>query len=451
MRLALHPFPFKPPRSDAAFVFYNQVEKLALFGVLMLKTILRSTWIYCLLNCLLLSTAHAEKASHEDEMLLANPQLSLHSVLEKTITRYPDSQMLEAKQLEIEARSKHAKGLLPHAPAIGLFSQNDSMMSGRGEKGWEAELELPIWLPGQRAAREAIAKDAALGFTDLRDNLALQVAGLLRNALWDISMVSSQAKLAKSRYETAQALVHDVEKRFKAGDLAKTDVMLAQNEAYQAETFKLRADAEVKHAEFRYQLLTGLNQLPADYSEKESSSTLNESHPSLRDAAKKLLLADDERNLVRAERRENPSIAINTRSQRGAFDNQSNESIGLRVRIPFETESKSAPLIANAEMNYARNQVESSRLRYTLEAAYHEAEHNLEVTRAELIITEKQQANAQENLRLAKKAFALGESDLVNLLRVQASAYEAERALQQRQIQLQWDIAQYNQAVGELP
>ena len=102
-------------------------------------------------------------------------------------------------------------------------------------------------------------------------------------------------------------------------------------------------------------------------------------------------------------------------------------------------------------MNYARNQVEATRLRYTLEAAYHEAEHNLEVTRAELIITEKQQANAQENLRLAKKAFALGESDLVNLLRVQASTYEADRALQQRQIQLQWDIAQYNQAVGELP
>jgi hypothetical protein len=39
----------------------------------------------------------------------------------------------------------------------------------------------------------------------------------------------------------------------------------------------------------------------------------------------------------------------------------------------------------------------------------------------------------------------------VNLLRVQASAYEAERAMKQRQIQLQWDTAHYNQAAGEMP
>ena len=81
----------------------------------MLKMIHRSTWFYCLLSFLLLSTARAEKVSHEDEMLVANPQLSLHSVLEKTIARYPDSQMLEAKQLEIEAKSKHAKGFY-HMP-----------------------------------------------------------------------------------------------------------------------------------------------------------------------------------------------------------------------------------------------------------------------------------------------------------------------------------------------
>jgi len=54
-------------------------------------------------------------------------------------------------------------------------------------------------------------------------------------------------------------------------------------------------------------------------------------------------------------------------------------------------------------------------------------------------------------MRLAQKAFDLGETDLVHLMRVQALAYEAERALASRKIQLQWDIARYNQAVGVLP
>jgi outer membrane protein, heavy metal efflux system len=39
----------------------------------------------------------------------------------------------------------------------------------------------------------------------------------------------------------------------------------------------------------------------------------------------------------------------------------------------------------------------------------------------------------------------------VNLLRVQAQSFESERAYSSRQIQLKWDIARYNQAVGVLP
>ena len=81
----------------------------------------------------------------------------------------------------------------------------------------------------------------------------------------------------------------------------------------------------------------------------------------------------------------------------------------------------------------------------------HEAEHNLSVSRAELTIAAKQHAVAKESFNLAQKAFQLGESDLVSLLRVQAQAFEAERTYTTRQIQVQWDIARYNQTVGVLP
>ena len=411
---------------------------------------IRSIAWLLLLSLLFALQAQAEAPPHDDD-LTPNPQISMHQVLEQTIARYPDSRLLDAKRLEIEARAKHARGLLPFAPALGFRNQNDVITSGRGEREWEADVELPFWLPGQRVAREAIARDAQSGYTDMQDNLALQAAGLLRDAVWDIAMTAHQATLADNRYETAKALLNDVEKRNKAGDLAKTDVLLAQNELFQAETAKLRAEAEVKHAQFRYQMLTGLKTIPTQVTETKSVKTLDEQHPSLRDAARKTLIADGERNLVRVERRENPSVFFNALSQRGAFDNQANQSLGFKIRIPLDSATRSAPLIANAEMNLARNQSEEVRLRYALETAFHEAEHNLEVTQAELEIVTRQQTNAQESLRLAKKAFALGESDLVNLLRVQALAYEAERALRQREIQLQWDTAHYNQAVGELP
>ena len=403
------------------------------------------------LYCLLFNTPAFAESDEHDHDLQVSAQLSLRDLVEKTIIRYPDSGLLAAKKIEIDAKNKRANGILPAAPSIGLLNRNDAITSNRGEREWESELELPVWLPGQRTARETLARDAALGLSDTRATLNLQVAGMVRNALWDIAMMSHQATLAKSRHLTSLALLNDVEKRVKAGDLPKTDVMLAQNEAYQAETFLLRAEAEVKHAQYRYKLLTGLSAIPEIFTEQQVKKSLNDNHPALRDASKKILVADDERNLIKVERRENPTVSISARTQRGAFDNQTNETVGLKLRIPFETEAQSAPLVANAEMNYAKNQAEAQHLRFALEAAFHEAEHNLEVTTAELAITTKQHANAQESLRLAKKAFALGETDLVSLLRVQASAYEAERAMKQRQIQLQWDTAHYNQAAGEMP
>jgi len=423
--------------SDFMFQRFRSIHQLTSF-----------TWL--LLAFLSHTAAFAEQDDHDHDLQVST-QLTLRDLVEKTIIRYPDSALLAAKKIEIDAKAKRANGILPAAPSIGLLNRNDAVTTNRGEREWESELELPIWLPGQRTARETLARDAALGLSDTRATLNLQVAGMVRNALWDIAMMSHQATLAKSRHLTSLALLNDVEKRVKAGDLPKTDVMLAQNEAYQAETFLLRAEAEVKHAHYRYKLLTGLNTIPEAFTEQQVKTSLNDNHPALRDASKKILVADDERNLIKVERRENPTVSISARTQRGAFDNQTNETVGLKLRIPFETEAQSAPLVANAEMNYAKNQAEAQHLRYALEAAFHEAEHNLEVTTAELAITTKQHANAQESLRLAKKAFALGETDLVILLRVQASAYEAERAMKQRQIQLQWDTAHYNQAAGEMP
>ncbi len=388
----------------------------------------------------------------ELEALKTNPQLTLHEVLQKTYERNPQRHVLQAMDGEVQARYIHARGMLPAAPAISLRHLNDTIGSGRGEREWEAELELPVWLPGQRSARQAVASEAQNDLAASREGLMLQVAGVLRDAVWDIGMNANNVQLVGQRVETAKSLQRDVERRFKAGELAKTDVMLAQNETLQAEATLVRAQAELKHAEHRYWVLTGLDEVPARQEEPLTDKhDLGDDHPLMREAQSRITLAENERELVRVERRENPQLMLAARSQRGAFDNAYNDSIGLKLRIPFSTETRTAPMLAAAETNVARFMSERDRLRYAMETAMHEAEHNLEVTRSELEIVTRQNQIAQENLRLARKAFELGESDLVQLMRVQALAYEAERALGSRRIQLQWDISRYNQAVGVLP
>lgn len=378
--------------------------------------------------------------------------LSLHDVVEKAYARNPTQPILAARMAEVRARRTVATSLLPHAPAVGMSAQNDAVGSGRGERDWQAELELPVWLQGQRNARKNVADAADEDLAASRDSLKLQVAGYVREAIWDIRMNANALELADLRLNTAMALEHDVQRRFEAGELAKTDLMLAQNERIIAETGRLRAEAELMHARHRYIILTGLHTMPQQLDEAQSAQEdYSEQHPYYREAMSRLGLTQQARELARLERRENPQVILNARSQRGPFENAFNDSIGLKLRIPLDSPVRAAPIEAAAEMEVGRAQSARDSLIYQLETAMHEAEHNLTVSRAELEMVTRQQALAQENLRLANKAFQLGETDLVGLMRIQALAYEAERALTTRRIQLQWDIARYNQAVGVLP
>jgi outer membrane protein TolC len=391
-------------------------------------------------------------SAEELEQLQANPLLTLGTVVEKAYERNPQQYVLHAGETGVAARADYAGSTLPAAPAVSFNHQSDVIGSSRNLREWSAALEFQMWMPGQRAAREAVAREAREGLEASRSGLKLELAGQVRESVWDVAMNANAAELAAQRLKTAELLQLDVEKRWKAGEMAKTDVMLAQNETLQAQTALLRAQAELKHAEHRYWMLTGLKQIPAKFGESLSgSSDIEHNHPLLADVTAKVTLAQGERELVRLEKRENPQLTINARRDRGAFDTEYDNSVGIAVRVPLDSQVRSAPMLANAELGLAHAMTARDRLMLMLQTSLHEAAHNLEVTRSELKIVEEQNRLAQESQRLAKKAFDLGESDLVSLLRVQAMAREAERALRSRQTQLQWDVARFNQAVGVLP
>lgn len=400
----------------------------------------------------LLVVAPLIASAEEPGRLTVDHQLTLSNVVEAAYVRSPRQAVLRAGNSVVIAREIQAGSPLPGAPALVARHQSDAIGSGRNLVEWEAGLEIPLWLPGQRAAREAVAQEVRSELTAGQNGLKLLIAGQVRDAVWALELNRSAAALAETRLRTAQSLQADVEKRWKAGELAKTDTLLVQNETLQAQTQWLRAVAELNHAEHRYWMLTGLKQRPQAAGETRTAQAgINDSHPLLAEESARVELARSERNLVQTERRENPQLAFNTRHERGAFDTEFNNSIGVSLRIPLDAEVRAAPMLASAEMALGEAMSRHAQQKINLQALLHEAEHNLETTLAELGVIESQQSLTQENLRLAKKSFDMGESDLVSLLRVQALARETEVALGSRRIQLQWDIARYNQAVGVLP
>jgi outer membrane protein, heavy metal efflux system len=390
------------------------------------------------------------KDQHEDR-LATNPNLSVRQVLNKVVERQPQQILLQARTSVVKAKSAMAESWLPQAPSMSLYHQTDTVGSGRNERDWQAEFELPIWLPNQKASRIKVASSSQSLLENDFASYELYAAGLLREALWDIAINNNEVSLNTEKLATAKGLEGDISKRYQAGEVAKTDVMQVQQETLLAEKNLVRAQAELMHARFRYQQLTGLEEVPADFEETISTRNSYENSAAWKAAESKVKLAEEERDLSSIERRENMQVILNARNSRGAFDTNYNQSVGVRVRIPLDTAVRSAPILAASEQALAEAVSQRETLRIQLQNAMHEAEHNLEVSEEELKISERQWLIAKENAQLATKAYQQGETDLFQLLRTQSQASEAERSYTTRQLQVKWNIAKYNQAVGTLP
>jgi cobalt-zinc-cadmium efflux system outer membrane protein len=119
--------------------------------------------------------------------------------------------------------------------------------------------------------------------------------------------------------------------------------------------------------------------------------------------------------------------------------------------VPFGGSAHLAPQIAAANVELNKLIAEREQLIRDLERAHHEAEHNLEVNRAELAIAEQLKQAAEEHSKMTELSFSLGEISLIDLLKIQSRTQQALLNAKERSVILERDKALYNQAVGVTP
>jgi outer membrane protein, heavy metal efflux system len=415
-------------------------------------TVLNVIFSICLVLGFGFSMAHANEIepTHEDK-LVDNPSLTLNQVMQATLKRNPQQFKLQALQFNVQAKKDLAQSTFPQSPAVTIYHQNDTIGSGRNERYYQAELEMSVWMPNQKNARAKVAEAITNSFNNSQTSLALSSAGLVRDAVWMIAFNKNELAIQQAKFESATLLQQKVAKSVNAGESAKTDLLLAEQETLAASNAALLAEAEVMHAQFRYKQITGLDALPSNIVETKANPENFENSPIWQEAQSHVLFATESRDLAQIEKKENIQVFINATSAQGGFDYASNQSMGVKVRIPFNNVARTSPIIASTETALGDALSQRDALRMQLEALLHEADHNLEVTSAQLAITKKQAEIAQESLRLSEKAYALGEQDLPSLIRIKNQTFEAQRSYNAMQIQHNWNIAKYNQAVGVLP
>jgi outer membrane protein TolC len=104
---------------------------------------------------------------------------------------------------------------------------------------------------------------------------------------------------------------------------------------------------------------------------------------------------------------------------------------------------------AQAELERDDAELGNAELRTSLDVD--QARREQEAARRQLELAESRRQLAADNLALARKSYDLGESDLATLLRVQSSAFEAQRAAERARISVLVARGRLNQALGVIP
>lgn len=383
---------------------------------------------------------------------------TLALALDQAWSRAPQAIAFAAREAEAQARADVASGVLPAPPSVSLSTLNDKLGSDQGRQEWELELALPLWLPGQRAARENEAQRISDEVAARRRALRLQLAGELRDAWWALAAARAAALLADRRASTAAALESDVQRRVKAGDLARVDGNLAQGERLAAQAEQLEAAGALRIAEQAWRHLTGNPppptlgaEPPAGSTTTAATATAPEDHPALASALAAMQVAQAKLGVADATRRDAPELALRYFRERATFNDGQANAVGIKLTLPFSSGARTRQETAGlqADMAQADGELAQVKLRLALDAE--RAALDLEAARRQIGLARERRELGADTLRLAEKSFALGESGLPALLLARAAAYEAEAFLVRRQIAADAARSRLNQALGVLP
>ncbi len=361
---------------------------------------------------------------------------------------------------ESAAIRRQAGGLLAADPALRAKSVSDALTGNDGAYELEAMVDLPLWMPGQRSASQGIATAMGNQADALVRLLRWEMAGRVREAAWTTALAQGRLRQAAAALAAARSLEQDIGKRTMAGELARMDLLVAQQDTLTREVDLQAAQLDYNQAIQSYIHLTGLRTVPEPLVETapppsgtptEAHADLPADHPLLASSDGAVAKARAERERVHSQRRGNPLLSLGAKRVRDGRGSEAADALQLEISVPFGLTSYSAPAIALAERAYTE---EVTTRRRTLI----EAEHALETARIEvagateaLALATRRQTVTQDAVQLVRRAFNLGESELTTLLQAQERARQASLDLELRRLEQGRAAARLNQALGLVP
>jgi len=375
---------------------------------------------------------------------------ALNSAVDAAWQRSPQARTLEARRDETLAGRDGANTWIAGSPTVGLSQRSDRWTDQLGAQETEVSLAASIWLPGQKAARLSLA-DSSAG--DLEAQIAvarLTVAGEVRERLWAVAAAREAVAEAADHQHHLEGIAEAVTRRVKAGDLARSDGLLAQQEVLAAQGALASAQLRLAEALTRYRQFTGQSDIP-NVDPEPLAQAMQQPHPRLLAASAALQHAKASVNLTQKVRSDPPTVGMSMRQERERGSAPNSRSIGVALQIPIGTHARNRPLEAAARTQLASASAEAAQLELALRAEFEGARQGLQISQAAYSAATARAALTREHTQLIDKAFRLGERGLSELLRAEVLSHEAEMAQRQQRVAVGLAHARLNQASGVLP
>ncbi|MFT7772780.1 TolC family protein [Roseateles sp.] len=357
----------------------------------------------------------------------------------------------QAQVLRAQAERDAAASLLAAPPAVQLSQRSDRWQDNAGVREREIGVALPLWLPGQRSARQAAAEAELRSASAGGDLARLRLAGQLRELAWNLAGLRAERASLQAQQRYLQALAADVERRVRAGDLARTDALAAQGERLANEAELLAATQRLQAERERWTALTGLAADEVDATEPQTPDRELDGHPQLAQLAQAAEAARRQLDATRRDLADAPELSVGYRNERDAHGQPGRGSVTVGLRIPFGTAQRNLPLRAAAQGALDQALAEQDRSRLELAA-------ELAIARSELQSADSQAAMQRERAGLLRQratlldtSFRAGETALPELLLAVQAAAQADATLARQQAALGQARARLLQAFGVIP
>lgn len=359
------------------------------------------------------------------------------------------------QQQRAQAEQAVAASLWAAPPAIELSHRDDRWQTNAGSRETEVGLAWPLWLPGQRAAARHTADAAVAQAAAAAQAARLRIAGEVRAAGWNVLALDADAALAEAHAQALQRLADDTERRVRAGDLARTDLLAARAEQLAAQAQLADARQRLEAARLQWTALTG-RPAPLDAAALAEAAVAADgaalaAHPELQLALQTVEHARRRIDQLTAARSDPPELAVGVRQDVSGRAEPTANSVLLRIRVPLGTADRNQPLRAAAQAELDSALAAEQRLRARLQAELAVARGAYAATDAQLALENERAALLRDRAALVDRSFRAGETALPDQLRTVAAAAQAERALARAKAALGADRARLNQALGRTP